>query len=78
MGDSGTFGLKEAFEVYSKHRDVIVQMWQFYSVGTLAVLGYTIGAEKATRGWLEVAAILFGYITFAIGNGWARRDPRNW
>ncbi len=45
------FGVKEAFEVYSKHRDVIVQMWSFYSAGTLAVLGYTIGSEKATRTW---------------------------
>ena len=39
MTDISTFGLKEAFEVYSKHRDIIVQMWSFYSAGTLAVLG---------------------------------------
>ena len=65
------FGLKEAFEVYSKHRDVIIQMWSFYSVGTLAVVGYTVGSEKATRTMREVFAILVAYLAFAIGNAWA-------
>ena len=71
MSDISDFGLKEAFEVYSKHRDVIVQMWSFYSTGTLAVLGYTIGSEKATHRWPEVFAILVGYIAFSVGNAWA-------
>jgi hypothetical protein len=65
------FGLKEAFDVYSKHRDVILQMWSFYSVSTLAVLGYTIGSEKAKRTCWEVFAILVGYISLAVGNGFA-------
>ena len=65
------FGLKKAFEGYSKHRDVIIQMWSFYSVGTLAVLGYTVGSEKVTRTLREVFAILVGYLSFAVGNAWA-------
>jgi hypothetical protein len=71
MSDTSTLGIKEAFEVYSKHRDVIVQMWSFYSAGTLAILGYTIGSEKATRGWPEIGALLLGYAVFAVGNAWA-------
>jgi hypothetical protein len=71
MTDSSSFGLKEAFDVYSKHRDVIVQLWSFYSAGTLAVLGYTVGSEKATRSWPEVGAILIGYLAFTAGNAWA-------
>ena len=60
--------IKEAFDIYMKHRDVIVQLWQFFSGGTLAVLGYTVGSEKATRGKAEVSAIILGYLVFSIGN----------
>jgi hypothetical protein len=62
----------EAFTVYSKSRDVIVQLWSFYSVVTLGVLGFTVGSGKlVAREPFEVAMIVGGYVFFALGNAFA-------
>lgn len=68
MPDPAAFGLNEAFEVYIKHREAILQMWSFFSAGTLAVLGFTLGSDKATLTKAAVRTVQLGYAIFALGN----------
>ena len=68
MPDPAVFGLKEALELYVKDREAILQMWSFFSAGTLAVLGFTVGSDKATLSKAAVRTVQFGYLVFAFGN----------
>ena len=68
MPDPAVFGLKEALELYVKDREAILQMWSFFSAGTLAVLGFTVGSDKATLSKAAVRTVQFGYLAFALGN----------
>lgn len=68
MTDSVAFGLKEALELYVKDREAILQMWSFFSAGTLAVLGFTVGSDKATLTRGAVRTVQLGYFAFALGN----------
>lgn len=68
MSDPVVFGLKEAFDVYIKHQEAILQMWSFFSAGTLAVLGFTVGNDKATFTKAATQTVQVGYVIFALGN----------
>ena len=68
MPDPAVFGLKEVLELYVKDREAILQMWSFFSAGTLAVLGFTVGSDKATLSKAAVRTVQFGYLVFAFGN----------
>jgi len=46
-------------------------LWAYYSSATLAVLGFTVASEKATRSRHEISVIQLGYFLFAIGNAFA-------
>lgn len=63
--------IKDAFEIFIKHREAILQMWQFFSAVTLGVLGFTVGSKDAARDTTSVNIIIIGYIVFAIANGTA-------
>lgn len=65
---AAVFGLKEAMEVFVNHRDVIMTMWSFFSAGALAVLGFTVGNEKATLTVASKRIVQLGFFVFAIGN----------
>lgn len=43
-------------------------MWAYYSTATLAVLGFTVASDRATRSRHEILIIQLGYLLFAIGN----------
>jgi hypothetical protein len=62
------FGLKEAFVVFNDHRELVAQLWSFFSAATLAVLGFTVGSDRATQGRAETHCIQVGYAVFALGN----------
>jgi hypothetical protein len=63
--------IKDAFDIFIKHREAILQMWQFFSAVTLGVLGFTVGSKDTVRDKTSVKIIIFGYIVFAIANGTA-------
>ena len=46
-------------------------LWAYFSSATLAVLGFTVASEKATRSRHEISVIQLGYLLFAIGNAFA-------
>jgi hypothetical protein len=46
-------------------------LWAYYSSATLAVLGFTVASERATRSRHEISVIQLGYLLFAIGNVFA-------
>lgn len=71
MSSPEVFGLKEAFEVFNTHREIIVEVWSFFSAATLAVLGFTVASEKVTHSRQSTWCIQVGYLCFAVGNLYA-------
>ena len=63
--------LKDAFDIFIKHREAILQMWQFFSTVTLGVLGFTVGSKHAIREPNNAKIVILGYVIFAIANGTA-------
>lgn len=66
MGDP--FGLKEALDIYQTQYTQVDKLWSYFGTFTLAILGFTIGSEKATKSVKEVATIIIGYLVFCTGN----------
>ncbi len=64
----------ELHETLGLFQNQIVNMnslWSYYSSATLAVLGFTVASEKATRSRHEISFIQLGYLLFSIGNAFA-------
>lgn len=62
------FSLKEALDLYQTQYSQVDKLWSYFGTFTLAVLGFTIGSEKATKSMKEVAVIIIGYLVFCAGN----------
>ena len=62
--------LKEAFDIYQKHSDSLHRLWAYFQVVSLAVLGYTIGSEKANWATSTYLLIAGSYFFFAVANQW--------
>ncbi|MCY1401917.1 hypothetical protein D9M71_170440 [compost metagenome] len=60
--------LKDALELYQTQYSQVDKLWSYFGTCTLAVLGFSIGSEKATRSMREVTAIIVGYLVFCFGN----------
>ncbi|MNP39417.1 hypothetical protein D3C76_1329920 [compost metagenome] len=60
--------LKDALELYQTQYTQVDKLWSYFGTCTLAVLGFSIGSEKATKSMLEVVVILAGYLVFCAGN----------
>ena len=63
--------LYEAIELFQSQVVNMDSLWAYYSTATLAVLGFTIASDNATKSRYEIAAIQAGYIMFAAGNAFA-------
>ena len=61
-------GLKDALDLYQTQYSQVDKLWSYFGTVTLAVLGFTIGSEKATQSVKEVTVIIFGYLVFCYGN----------
>jgi hypothetical protein len=62
--------LKEAFDIYQKQSDSLHKLWAYFQVVSLAVLGYTVGSDKAQWGTETYLLIGASYLFFAIANQW--------
>lgn len=62
------FSLKDALDLYQTQYSQVDKLWSYFGTFTLAILGFTIGSEKATKSMKEVAAIIIGYLVFCFGN----------
>lgn len=60
--------LKEAFDLYQTQYSQVDKLWSYFGTITLAVLGFSIGSDKATKSIKEAAIIIFGYLVFCAGN----------
>jgi hypothetical protein len=58
--------IKDAIGLYQSQVGIVNALWKFFGTVTLAVVGYTIGSQKATRSAWEVAMIVGGYALFAL------------
>ncbi|AIL62085.1 hypothetical protein [Pseudomonas alkylphenolica] len=62
--------LKEAFDIYQKQSDNLHKLWTYFQAVSLAVLGYTVGAEKAHWFTSTYVLIFLSYLFFAVANQW--------
>lgn len=60
--------LKEAFDLYQTQYSQVDKLWSYFGTITLAVLGFSIGSDKATKSIKEAAIIILGYAVFCAGN----------
>ena len=60
--------LKEAFDLYQTQYSQVDKLWSYFGSITLAVLGFSIGSEKATKSFKEASVIILGYLVFCAGN----------
>lgn len=60
--------LKEALDIYQTQYSQTDHLWNYFGTVTLAVLGFSIGSDKATRSFTEASALVVGYFTFCLGN----------
>jgi hypothetical protein len=69
--------LHEAIGLFHNQIGNMDSLWTYYSSAALAVLGFTVGSEKATRSRHEISVIQLGYFIFAIGNAFAIHASQN-
>jgi hypothetical protein len=62
--------LKDVFDIYQKQSDSQHKLWTYFQFVSLAVLGYTLGAEKAQWSSWTYFIVGFSFAFFAIANGW--------
>ncbi|MEJ6497662.1 hypothetical protein [Pseudoalteromonas lipolytica] len=60
--------LVEIFQMFQAQYSQVDKLWNYFGVVSLAVAGFTIGNEKATRTIKEPIAIVIGYLAFCVGN----------
>jgi hypothetical protein len=63
--------LHEALELFQNQIVNMDSLWAYYSSATLAVLGFTVASDKATRSRHEISVIQLGFLLFAIGNAFS-------
>ena len=63
--------LNEAIGLFQNQVSNMDSLWAYYSSAVLAVLGFTIASDKATRSRHEIAAIQIGFTLFSVGNALA-------
>jgi hypothetical protein len=71
MPEVADVSLKDAFDIYQKQSDSLHKLWAYFQVISLAVLGYTIGSDKAQWEGATYLLIAISYIFFAAANQWA-------
>ena len=58
----------EAFNMFQAQYSQVDKLWNYFGVISLAVAGFTIGSEKASRTIWEPIIIVIGYLSFCLGN----------
>ncbi len=58
----------EAINLYQSQYTQVDKLWSYFSIVSLAVAGFVIGNEKATKSFKEPIAIIIAYLVFCLGN----------
>ena len=70
----GMSTVMDAIGLYQTQYGQVDTIWGYYSVVTLAVVGFVLGSDKAVRTMREPLAIVGAYLVFCIGNHLALRE----
>jgi len=60
--------VKAALDLYLAQYDATDKLWAYFSSVTLAVIGFTIASEKASKSFVEASIVAAGYLVFCFGN----------
>ena len=60
--------LKDSFDIYQKQSDPVHKLWAYFQLVSLAVLGYTVGSDKALWSSIIYVFIALSYAFFAVAN----------
>jgi hypothetical protein len=63
-----SLSLKDAFDAYFTQRASVHKIWGYFSVVSLALLGYTVGSDKINWSFLTYKFIAVGYAIFSLAN----------
>lgn len=58
----------DAIALFQTQYSLVDKLWGYFSVVTLAIAGYVVGSDKATRSLKETVAIVAAYLVFCVGN----------
>jgi hypothetical protein len=58
----------DAISLYQAQYAQVDTIWGYFSVVTIAMVGFVISSEKTTRTMKEPAAIIIAYLVFCWGN----------
>lgn len=61
----------DMISVYQSQYSQVDKLWGYFSVVSIAVAGFAIGSDKATKSFKESIAVVLAYISFCIGNNMA-------
>lgn len=63
-----TITIIDAFNMYQAQYSQVDKLWNYFGVISIAVAGFTVGSEKASRTIWEPIVIVVGYLAFCLGN----------
>ncbi|MEN8170593.1 MAG: hypothetical protein ABFS08_10260 [Pseudomonadota bacterium] len=58
----------EAINIYQTQYSLVDNLWGYFSVVSLAIMGFVIGSKRATQSLKEPFAIVLAYLVFCYGN----------
>ena len=59
--------ITDVLELYQTQYELVDSLWKYFATVSLAVLGFTVGSDRATHSRLEVTTIQIIYSIFSIG-----------
>ena len=58
----------DALNLYQTQYTQVDKLWGYFGTVTLAIVGFAIGSEKATKSFKEATVLVVGYLIFCFGN----------
>jgi hypothetical protein len=55
-------------EIYQVQYSQVDKLWNYFSIVSIAVAGFVVGSERATKTFKESIAVVLAYLSFCIGN----------
>src|SRR6185369_258422 len=60
--------VKAALDLYQAQYNATDKLWAYFSTVTVAVIGFSIASDKASKSFLEASIVAAGYLLFCFGN----------
>jgi drug/metabolite transporter superfamily protein YnfA len=69
--------VKEAYDIYAQQTESAHKLWTYFSVVSVAVLGYTVGNKDNNWSGMLFLAIGASYLGFSLSNLWVLRQTQS-